>query len=223
MNKTWFLWVFSLFLFSSCSNLDTDGPSATSVGGSHLQQAEQLIKKGNFQSAYLHLTQALASAPRDPDIHLNLGWLYLYTDEPEKARDELKKVLAMAPDSPKGEHLKGAIYSYLQQDEDAIQSYNQALKAENLSPQLHYDMANSLTRLNENHEALIEYKTALKLLPKADNPSQYQFAVCSTYYKLKNLQQAEAYCKQAAENATEPSEKERITDFIENLKLLQSL
>lgn len=39
-----------------------------------LARAKRLIAQGNFSEAFMQLNQALAEAPRDPNVHLNLGW-----------------------------------------------------------------------------------------------------------------------------------------------------
>jgi Flp pilus assembly protein TadD len=220
MSKTCLVLLFSLILFSSCKQIWSADPQDTT---SPVERAERLIQLGDYQGAFLHLNQALSTKPDDPGIHVNLGWVYLYTDEPDKATEELTKAFALQPKSPKALHLKGAILSYLDQDEDARQNYQEALKADDQNPQLHFHLADSFNKLNQSKQALAEYEKALKLAPKGESPASYLFAICSTHYRLKDLTKAEGYCKQAASLATDPDEKQRITDFVENLKLLQSL
>jgi tetratricopeptide (TPR) repeat protein len=212
----------SLILLPGCGGGKAKQKSPESLD-QILKNAQSLIKQGNYEQAYLNLYQALTISPRDPDVHIDLGWLYLYTDQPEKAHEELVSAFDSRPGYGRGYHLKGAIYSYLEQPEDAIASYNQALKTEIKNPELHYDLAQSYLELNEYQEARMELSTALKMLPKDADKTRYLFGLCSVHYQLKNLSKAEDYCEDAIKQAKNPEERQQILDFTENLKLMQKL
>ncbi len=208
--------------FGACGKM---AQTSTKSPEEHLQIAQRLIEKGNFEKALKHLNQALSLSPEDPDIHLNLGWLYLYTGKLEDAKSELEIVSRAKPDSAKTQYLKGAIYSHLDQQQDAVTYYLKALEQDTENTQLHFDTANSLVALNQYPEAIEHLKIGLDLTPQ-DNVggrTNFLFALCSVHYKQKDFDQAYQYCEEAAEATPDPDEEDRIQDFIHQLKLVEEL
>lgn len=191
----------------------------------HLQEAKQLIQRGDYQAAFLHLNEALRINPQDPQLHRNMGWLYLYTDEPEKATEELKKLESLRPDAAETDYLAGAIYSYLDQHKDAVAYYQKALAKKPENPQLYYDLATSLGELNQPRDAIQYFEAGMALLPKDDNNRQTNFlySLCTAHYALKEFDKAAKRCDEAMALTTDPQERGHISDFVNNLKLIQSL
>lgn len=220
----WGLVLIGMLAFSGCQK-SMPNPFAGTTPTQAIARAQGMMRIGNYKGAYEELTQALSLSPQDPFIHLNLGWLYLFTEEPDKATQELKKVLELEPDLPEASHLRGAIYSRLGQEEDALAAYNQALPALANSPDLQFDRAKSLEALTRYPEALATLEKALAVAEQNKEPTltRYHFAQCSVYYKMKQLKKAQTACDLAAEETPDPAERQRITDFSENLKLLEIL
>ncbi|MEB3286967.1 MAG: tetratricopeptide repeat protein [Vampirovibrionales bacterium] len=205
----------------------------------HLLEAQKLIRKGDFEAAFMHLNKALSIRPNDPAIHRDMGWLYVYTDQIDKAAEELKQLEAMSAGSPEADYLSGAIYDRLEQPRDAVQHYRLALSGSKgqpglkSKPELYFDLAASLNDINQHQEALQRLEEGLRLSKKAParrsnaayfNASEqvnFYFALCSTHYSLKNLDQALKTCEKAADLTTDPKERETITDFMHKLELLQ--
>lgn len=219
---------------SACNHSSqVDAPSLEAE--SHMRMAQQLIRKGDFESAFMHLNKAMAIRPNDPSVHRDMGWLYLYTDQPEKATEELSRLNAIQPTSPEGDYLAGAIYEYLKQPKEAVRYYIQALKGSKplqANPSLYFDIATALSDLNRDKQALSYLEKGYKLLPKVkkestsrnsaihDRQTNYLFAFCSTYYSLHDFKKALDHCNQAAEITIDPYEKETIQEFMEKIKLL---
>jgi tetratricopeptide (TPR) repeat protein len=198
-----------------------------------LARAKKLIAAGNFNEAFLQLNKALADAPRDPQVHLNLGWLYLYTDDPANAERELQMVENLAPDLADTYKLRGDFYSYkaqhdktseqAEQDQTtAVRNYEQALQRNPKSSQTYFDMANSLAALSRYEDALEALDKGFDYIPKQDLETQvnFQIASCSAEMKLKLYDEAIADCQQAYEFTNSPASKDRIESMIQNMKLM---
>lgn len=199
-----------------------------------LVKAKKLIEEGHYEAALMRLNQVLVESPRDPNVHLNLGWLYLYTDDPEHAQLELKKVQELAPDSAEIYHLKGALLSYQGQHQPegspqaqqdlamAIENFNRALSRDSKNYQTYFDLAGTLNALNRSEEALKILDKGFDYIPASDLETQvnFQIASCSAHAKLQQFDEAIADCRQAEEFTENPASKQRIEDMIENMRLL---
>lgn len=215
-------------------------PSLSGCKSSHsestdaeLARAKKLIADGNFNEAFLQLNRALAEAPRDPQVHLNLGWLYLYTDDPVNAERELGTAVSLAPDLADTYKLRGDLLSYKGQHEKnsevaqreqlaAVENFKQALQRDSKNYQTYFDMAGSLAAMNRYEDALDKLDEGFNFIPKRDLETQvnFQIATCSAEAKLKRYEEAIADCQQAYEFTNSPVSKERIEAMIENMKLL---
>lgn len=217
-----------LFTASGCDK----GPKDTSQ---ELENAKKLIAQGNYTEALMQLNQALAEAPRDPNVHLNLGWLYLYTEDPVHAEQEWEKAHELSPDLAEVQHLKGALYNYKAQQEhasnpeaatknykQAIQYFRAALQRDSKNYQTYFDLAGSLSARNQNEEALQALDQGFEYIPSQDLETQvnFQIASCAANARLQRYEEAIADCRQAEEFSSNPASKQRIEEMIENMKLL---
>lgn len=199
-----------------------------------LEKAKKLIEQGHYEAAFMKLNQVLADAPRDPEVHTNLGWLYLYTDDPAHAALELKKVQELAPGSAESYHLKGALLSYQGQHadpesaeakqalEESILSFNKALRKAPRNYQTYFDMAGTLTALNRSEEALTFLNKGFDYIPNDELEMQvnFQIASCAAHAKLQQFEEAIADCNQAREFTENPASKARIEEMVENMRLM---
>lgn len=198
-----------------------------------MAKAKRLIADGNFNEAFLQLNKVLSEAPKDPQVHLNLGWLYLYTDDPTNAERELRMVENLAPELADTYKLRGDLYSYKGEHDKtadetehdqtaAIKNYEEALQRDPRNYQTYFDMATSLSALNRYDDALAKLDTGFDYIPKRDLETQvnFQIASCSAEAKLKLYDEAIADCQQAYEFTNSPTSKERIEEMIENMRLM---
>jgi tetratricopeptide (TPR) repeat protein len=198
-----------------------------------LARAKRLIAQGNFSEAFMQLNQALAEAPRDPNVHLNLGWLYLYTGDVPNARKELALAETLGPDLAETYHLKGYLSAYAAQQEKspqaakqgqetAIENYRKALERDSNNYQTYFDLAASLAATEQYQEALDVLDKGFDHIPEKDLETQVNFEIasCSAHAKLQMFDEAIADCNQALEFTTRPESKERIEEMIENMKLM---
>ncbi len=198
-----------------------------------LRKAKKLIEQGNFEAAFVELNQALNEAPKDPNVHLNLGWLYLYTDDIEASQKELAKAEGLGPDLAETYHLKGALLNYKarkekdnqrmrQLEEEAIQNFRQSLQRNDQNNQTYFDLATSLMAVNKNEEALDALDKGFDRIPPKDLEMQvnYQIASCDAHARLQLYEDAIEDCQQALTFTTNPASRDRIEEMIENMKLL---
>lgn len=181
----------------------------------------------------MQLNQALSLAPQDPNVHVNLGWLYLYTNDQDQAKAELAKLEKLAPDMAETYHLKGAILNNEAQDlkdeaaanklrEEAVADYKTALERDSKNDQTWFDLASTQSALGQYEDALDSLSKGFDYIPEHDLETQvnFQIASCNAHAKLGLLEEAIADCKQAEEFATNPQTKSDIEDMVENMKLL---
>lgn len=198
-----------------------------------LQHAKKLIEQGNFAAAFIELNKALQEAPKDPYVHLNLGWLYLYTDDLPNATSELAKAESLGPDLAEGYHLRGSLLSYEAQQasekhhqqslqQAAIENFRKAIERDANNQQTYFDLASSLSTLNRDEEALEVLDRGFSHIPDKDLETQvnFQIATCAAHSKLQLYEEAIKDCQQALEFTHSPASRERIESMIENMKLM---
>ena len=223
------LWLAAGFFLAGCRNAES---SATRP---ELEKARHFIAQGNYTAAFVQLNQALAEAPRDPDVHLNLGWLYLYTDDFAHAEQEWAKAHDLAPNLAEGYHLKGSLLiekarsleesnkkAYQAQQKEAVSNFREALRLDSKNSQTYFDLATSLLTLNRNQEAVDILDQGFEHIPEKELDTQvdFQIASCSANARLGKYEEAIEDCRQAREFTTSPSQKQRIDDMVESMKLL---
>jgi len=202
----------------------------------NLEEARQLIKQGSYAAAFLRLNHALEQAPADPDVHLNLGWLYLYTNDDVRAEAEWKKADVLAPKRSEVAHLRGSILADLAQRaqqkgkedeskrlyEQSIDYLNLAVKEGGSEHQAYFDLANAYIAAGYSEKALDVLDTGFDHIPKEDLETQVEFEVasCTAHAKLGLYSEAIEDCKQAQEFTATEENKQRIQDLIENMHLL---
>ena len=209
------------------------GSQEAGANNPQLQQAKRLIDEGNFEAAFIQLNQALNEAPTDPNVHLNLAWLYLYTDNLPHAEKELKQAETLGPDLAETYHLRGSVFQYKAQlaedpeqkatfQEKAIENFNEALQRNKENYQTYFDLATSLSATNEQEKALTALDKGFEYIPTKDLETQvnFQIASCSARAKLQLYEEAIQDCAQALKFTTSPASRDRIEAMIENMKLM---
>ncbi len=185
-----------------------------------LAQAEAHLESGDVYKALRELQQVLSQDPNNSQVHVDLGWVYLYTDDLDKALAQLNKASQLDLNNPDLHYLRGAIYHRTGQWVDALEEYNHALKTDINNPQLHADIAEVFLLLNNPDGALKEFDVASRL--DKDN-GDYVFGECRSYRQLKRYDQAILACRQALQLTNEPQAREKIQEVAHTIELLQSL
>ncbi len=185
-----------------------------------LMQAEKDLQRGNYHRALTTLSRLMKDDPHNAQLHLDMAWVYLYTNQTEKAIQEVQRVQEQEPQNKGIYHIRGAIYQALGEHVDALDDYNTALKYDINNPDLHGRVAEVFMALNEPEAALREYDVALRLQPEA---GKYEFGRCMAYRRLQQNDKAIAACENALQLTPAEAEKAQIQEVIENMKLLDAL
>lgn len=185
-----------------------------------IQLAEADLKAGRFHKALSELNLALKQDPHNVQVLLDMGWVFVYTDQLPAASDQLQTVIDQDPDNPGIPYLKATILAKMGQYVDALEAYNKALLYDVNNPQLHGDIAHTFLALNEPQAALREYTIAHKLDPSNND---YGFGACVVLRQLKQYKQAMVQCQQALDNADTDQEADRIQTVIQSVRLVQLL
>jgi tetratricopeptide (TPR) repeat protein len=209
-----------ILLGTSLAGLSGCTKQPTKTRAQLVTDAEAHLKAGELHKALTELSQALAADPSNVQVHVDLGWVYLYLGEVEKASAELQTIEKLAPKTDKAHYLRGSVYEKLGQWVDALESYNEALKTDVNNPKLHFDIANVFLQLNSPDAALREFNVALRLDP--ENPT-YAFGKCVAYRQLKHFGRAIQACKEARVHTDDPKEKASIEEVLQTIELLESL
>ena len=212
-------------ILSGCARSDWERPVSSNDSGIELQKAQQLIRQGKYEAALMHLHEALILSPSDPNIYQNLGWLYLYTGEYDNAARELEKLIKARPNAAGTLHLKAALMAALGQHKEAVPLYKQALALDEKNERLYFDISTSLAELNQYQEALNYLEAGFEKVPDKDFSTQlnYLSAFCTVHAGLRDYKTAISECTQAAEATPSLQEKQRLTDLIHNMNLLERI
>jgi tetratricopeptide (TPR) repeat protein len=119
--------------FAYISQLETDarsgGPAAVAkIAAAHYAAAQFLVAKGDTGSAIDHYREALAFAPDNTGLLLNLAVLYLRESQFTEALDPLERAQRTAPDSADVAKLMGWAYYGANKMDRAIEAWERAEK-----------------------------------------------------------------------------------------------
>ncbi len=119
--------------FAYISRLETDsrngGPEAVAkIAAAHYAAAQFLVAKGDTESAIDHYREALAFAPDNTGLLLNLAVLYLRQSQFTAALDPLERAQRAAPDSADVAKLMGWAYYGANKMDRAIEAWQRAEK-----------------------------------------------------------------------------------------------
>ena len=137
------------------------------------------VGKKDFESTITHFSRYLAmmeSESNDGSMHArsdyqlaiaygNLGSIFDYKGDVEKAKENLKKALIYNPYEIEYIRRLADVYYKSGVFNDAITYYTKALDIEPNSPEVHYYLGNVLFQQGKVEEAAAHYKSALRLRP----------------------------------------------------------
>lgn len=91
------------------------------------EKATQLLREGLYNESIEFLEEALRENPKDPEIHLYLGYAYAKLDQLDKSIEVLEKAVDVAPTSPKVHYNLGVAYHKANNLTGAKEEYLRAL------------------------------------------------------------------------------------------------
>lgn len=129
------------------------------------QHAEQLHQSGRLNEAAAAYREAIALEPGDPEMHYNLGSVYLDMGQTEAAVASYLKAQALAPGHPQILLQLGNAYSAQGLPGQAVEAFRQALHLHPGNAAIHFNLGNALRELGQPEQAADSYRMALKLAP----------------------------------------------------------
>lgn len=227
---------FSPFLQGCSDTSASKNVEPESMSQEQLVTIKKLINDGDFSEAFLQLNHALNLKPNNPAVHINLAWLYLYTENLERAQKEIEFIKKLLPTAVELPHLEGVFNQHKAQNlsqksnpeqsqqhhRAAILKLRNALTQDPHNHQIHFDLATSLSATGKNEEAVSILDSGFDYIPNEDLETQvnFQIAICSLHAKMELFHDAILDCEQAAAFATTADAKNRINTLVESMKLL---
>lgn len=181
------LWLPWLFLAAGCAVLtrqqlrtwrDTESMArqALSVNSNnsvaHVQLGIALGDRGQIEPALVHLRQAQALAPRDPDMLLNLGALLIRNQQLEAAQACLEQAVDLVPERALAWSHLGALHYLRGQYAPALECLNQALELEPGAAGARVNRAAVLEATGQREQARQEYEAVLRVYPELPSARQ---------------------------------------------------
>ncbi len=123
------------------------------------------FEKSRMNNPIAQLLNALASAPRDPALHYEIGSRYLSEHQYAQANTYLQQALTLAPKHPQILMQLGNV-AFAQQDFLlAKQYFSQSVQVDSSQGDVHYNLANTLRALGELAQAIHHFQCAIQRNP----------------------------------------------------------
>ena len=122
-------------------------------------------RQGKFQDALPALLSSRKLDPDNPEVHYNLGWLYLQTGRREDAADSLRQAVNLKPGHAKALHDLGILHAQAGSWEQASTSLRKAIEANPEFPEAHYSLGLIYAQQEDFKQAEESLLTALKFRP----------------------------------------------------------
>jgi tetratricopeptide (TPR) repeat protein len=174
LKSAWFILAFLiLVVISAPGNLVADGFSK------HMNKANDLMSKGDFESAITEYQQALRSKRNLSEAQLWLGIAYerlgnrqFDNGETDRAIEAYKNAVRYAPDPMRAQSRLGLAYERLGNKlfkggdtAQALEAYKNALASVPEDPYWHEQLGIALEKNGDREAAIKEYRTAAELSP----------------------------------------------------------
>ena len=127
-----------------------NAPAATKVAAAHHAAAQFLLGRGDLDGAIDHYRRALAYAPDQLGLLLNLAVLYLRQSQFSAAMDPLERARRVAPDSADVAKLMGWAYSGANRLDQAVEEWK---RAQRLRPDPEVERALAKAERDRDEEA----------------------------------------------------------------------
>jgi Tfp pilus assembly protein PilF len=128
------------------------------------------VRLGQFATAKDILEKAAKYQTTDPLIHLDMGIVYMETDDQKGAVLELNKAIAQDPDGVNAHFRLAKVYLSMGRKDEAKAEF---AKAKTLTTKMNQDLFNKIATANARPKANAEPATPEKLdaAPKLDQPA----------------------------------------------------
>ncbi len=135
-------------------------PRVSPIANPQIATARALMAAGRFAEAIAPLAQALRLAPRDAEIHHNLGLACLAARRPADAATALKNVVVLTPTFPDAHLRLGQALEQLRDVEGALAAYSAAVRLKPSLTEAHFRLAALLDDEGRGPEAAAHFRRA---------------------------------------------------------------
>jgi tetratricopeptide (TPR) repeat protein len=135
-----------------------------------INEGINLMKKGDFDNAYLDFSQALEIAPDFAVVHWALGEYYLKKRDLEKAEAELMKALKLNPELGNAYADLGILRGLRGDLPQAQRMFERAILLGAGDAQLYNDLGNIYFALQNLDKAILSYQKAIQMNDKYADP-----------------------------------------------------
>lgn len=160
------------------------------------------MKWQDFKRAETSFQKVIASQPKYPMAHLNLGSILLMQGKVDAALVEFHKEQEVSPDDARAYRLPALYLTRMGRIDDAIGEWRRLLKADPKNNDAALSVGQLLSQEGKNSEAAEELEDAIKTSP--DN-ANLQFALGSAYLKAGRSEKGVAHLRAAVESKGDDS------------------
>jgi tetratricopeptide (TPR) repeat protein len=152
------------------------------------------MQSGRFDESVIRLKRAAAVAPKNADVHANLGLALMRLGRNEQAAASLERSLALNPNETGPRFNYGLLLSHMGRYADALSAFDFIISREMDHADAHYQRSCALSELNRLEEALAAQQRALGLQPDS---AVFLAAVAATLCLLERYTEAEPFIQKA--------------------------
>ncbi|MGH7199441.1 MAG: tetratricopeptide repeat protein [Planctomycetaceae bacterium] len=128
-------------------------------------RAQELMQRGQPQSAVAILEPLAAEQPHDPEHHYELAHALLLVGRNERAAGVLDRAIEWHPESSEMRRLRGIVHFSQDEWQPAAERFRQAIRLKPDDAVSHYNLGHCLLRLGEKDAALAAFHDAARFQP----------------------------------------------------------
>jgi|GEM_PF-3499110 len=176
---------------------------------------KNLIDKGRYKEAADIMNREVIKNQEDLNNRINIAWIYAFNKHYKEALDITDKIIKLDPNKQEIYYLRGFIF---QKTEDYQMSANNFKKALSLNPKdiKSISALADVLQTKENYDESMYYYTQASML----EPQNYIYYldIANIYFKKNDYAKAQINAQKAYDCAPQ-TEKENVSDILENIKL----
>lgn len=171
-----------------------------------LEQGRLIADRGQPNEALGLLTRARAEAPKDADVHYNLGVLYVRLAEHEAAVTSFKEAVRLKPDLAKAHNNMGVAFDKAGKHDEALASFQKATAVDPRFADALYNVGLVSFKMRKFKEARAAFEKALQVAPEM---ADAKFYLGEVYYQLGDSAKALRVYKEALRSNPEDASSHR--------------
>jgi tetratricopeptide (TPR) repeat protein len=131
-----------------------------------IENANNKIKKGEYQAARLDLNKAIEISPQNAPLFALRGIVYAGLERHEKAIQDYNQAIQIDPQNITFYNLRGESYGKIQRYELAVINYSQVLQINPKSSQAYIKRAEAYRALKDGDKSIADFNQAIAVNPQ---------------------------------------------------------